>query len=62
VTCKKDTGHPCKSYDGIVDQRLCFGWMVSDDHAYDVPDTMLRYRAMSPNVFVRFSTNPRHCR
>ena len=42
VTWKKDSGHPYVSYDEIVDQCLCFGWIDSLPKKLDELRTMLR--------------------
>ncbi|MCA9874826.1 MAG: YdeI/OmpD-associated family protein [Anaerolineales bacterium] len=42
VTWKKDSGHPYVSYDEIVDQCLCYGWIDSLPRKLDELRTMRR--------------------
>ncbi len=48
VTWKKDSGYPYVSYDDIVDQCLCFGWVDSLPRKLDKSRTMLRISPRSP--------------
>ena len=48
VTWKKDSGHPYLSYDEIVDQCLCFGWVDSLPRKLDEQRTMLRISPRNP--------------
>lgn len=48
VTWKKDSGHPYVSYDEIVDQCLCYGWVDSLPRKLDELRTMLRISPRSP--------------
>ena len=48
VTWKKDSGHPTLSYDEIVDQCLCFGWVDSLPRKLDKQRTMLRISPRNP--------------
>jgi uncharacterized protein YdeI (YjbR/CyaY-like superfamily) len=48
VTWKKDAGHPYLSYDEIVDQCLCFGWVDSLPRKLDEYRTMLRISPRNP--------------
>lgn len=48
VKWKKDTGHPYVSYDEIVDQCICFGWVDSLPRKLDDQRTMLRISPRNP--------------
>ena len=48
VTWKKDSGHPYVSYDEIVDQCLCYGWVDSLPRKLDELRTMLRISPRNP--------------
>lgn len=48
VRWKKDTGHPYLSYDEIVDQCICFGWVDSLPRKLDDERTMLRISPRNP--------------
>ncbi len=48
VTWKKNSGHPYVSYDDIVDQCLCFGWIDSLSRKFDEKRSMLRISPRSP--------------
>ena len=48
VTWKKNSGHPHVSYDEIVDQCLCFGWVDSLPSKLDELRTMLRISPRDP--------------
>ena len=48
VTWKQDSGRPYVSYDEIVDQCLCFGWVDSLSRKLDGLRTMLRISPRDP--------------
>lgn len=48
VTWKKGSGHPYISYDEVVDQCLCFGWIDSLPKKLDSERTMLRISPRNP--------------
>ncbi len=50
VTYKKGGSHPCVSYDEVVSEALCWGWIDSLPRKLDDERTMLRFSPRSKNT------------
>lgn len=50
ITYKKGASRPCVSYDDVVSEALCWGWIDSLPRKLDAERTMLRFSPRSPNT------------
>jgi uncharacterized protein YdeI (YjbR/CyaY-like superfamily) len=48
VTWKRGTGRPAPSYDDLVEEGLCFGWVDSTAGTVDDERTMIRFTPRKP--------------
>lgn len=48
IRWKKDSGHPYVSYDDVVDELICFGWVDSLPRKLDEQKSMLRISPRNP--------------
>ncbi|MBW4459510.1 MAG: YdeI/OmpD-associated family protein [Nodosilinea sp. WJT8-NPBG4] len=50
ITCKKQSGKPHVSYDEVVEEALCFGWIDSKGNKLDDKRTMLWMAPRKPGT------------